>query len=281
MEIKKIGITLNVDAKKFSAIKLEALEFRKIILKEFIKRKKESSFINKGDVGKNAYLAELFITKILDGRIDEEFDSENMTKEEIEKQKQTMRDPQLWVRIINYLFDNEAKSGLGYYVQTVNGAFKFYLSGKYQAFGNKGTGISAQDYILLKEIVLWKEYDAKCCFQLWLCKLYLYIYSNHNWSEKKESYIYSKFIDNFKKPPQIRSIVIATSAQLRGLLLDFESFLKTWPDIVDIDYIFNYKEFKKICEEKGVTFNKTFFVGKDLNDIVSEALYTFLNIPEE
>src|SRR3989304_6310406 len=179
METSKIGFNLK---RKVEPSEAEINNFVRAVAGEFFRRKKDSAdgLLSKQERAKNGYLAKLFISKILDGRIDEEFDS-SMSKDEIEKHKRIMRDTRLWIKIINFLFDNTVKSGFGYYVQTVNGAFKFYLSGKYQAIGSSNGQLLAQDYLLLKEIRSWKEYEIMCCFNLFLCKIYEYLNPNNKW----------------------------------------------------------------------------------------------------
>ena len=101
-----------------------------------------------------------------------------------------------------------------------------------------------------------------------------------DFNNKELYYKYCGYFQSSSPIPKIQKVVIDNDSLLRGLLLQFRIPFQEFCILkgFDIDLIFDYGNFVQICEEKGVDYEEVVLHGKDLNDIISEAMDKFTKV---
>jgi hypothetical protein len=243
-------------------------------LRERSKLPNSTGVILQEEKAKNIYLAKLFFRKIKKRELEIE------TTEDINKIYKQYEDVEFWKDKISYMFKYADSDALKFYSQTVKGAIGFYFK-HYQRLKNivESKSLSSDEKEIQAFVRAWKREDAINCFYCYLVKIYRHLKPQVNYATRQDYYKYIKYISSISTP-KIKNIVLENSPLLRGLLLSFKDKFEQWCLIkeVNIKDIFDYEEFEKLCEEKGVEFENSLFDGKELNDIISDAMYKFTQV---
>ena len=240
-------------------------------LKERLKLPNSSQVISQDEKMKNIYWAKMFYRKIKNRKLEIEGDNIDFIYKQYEN-------PDFWKDKFAFMFKYADATTLSYYSQTTNGAFGFYFS-RYQRLKNvvEAKDINAEDKAILASIRSWKKEDAIACFYCYVVRLYRYLSPINDYPNRQIYYSYIKFLCNIAKVPKIKPVTLENSSLLRGLLLQFKERFIEFCLIkgVDINTILDYKEFEELCESKGVDFEDSVLLNKELNDIIGSAMEKF------
>lgn len=240
-------------------------------LKERLKLPNSSQVILAKDKMKNIYLAKMFYRKVKNKTLEIEGDNIDFVYKQL-------ANVDFWKDKISYMFKYADATTLSYFAQTVNGVFGWYFS-RYQRLKNmvEAKDINAEDKMLLASIRSWKKEDAINCFYCYVVRLYRYLNPVNDYPNRQIYYNYIKYLCNIAKVPKIKPVTLENSSLLRGLLLQFKERFTEFCIMkeIDINTILDYKEFEELCELKGVDFEDSVLLNKELNDIIGSAMEKF------
>lgn len=259
---------------------IEESKYAQQIVNHFFKERSSlpnsNGVITKEERIKNLYLAKLFYRKVKLRNLDIEF----IDGVDIEKFYRELEDPVFLNDKVSFMFKYADSTMLNYYSQTINGAIGFYFKHYIRLKAVINTpSITSEEKQLIATIRQWKKEDAINVFHLYIAKIYLYS-SGEKFNPQQVYYRYIKYLRTTNNIPTLLPTVINNSHILRGLLFQFEEMFSQFALIkaFDINLVFDYTAFKKICEESGADFEPTVFENKDLNDVISEAMYKFYKL---
>ena len=279
----KLNLKKDIEEIKKSSSYLDLIKFNfvKTVCLAFYNRKKQLKIIlTREDAAKNHAVAKSYFDKF-QFNIKEIIDTDGLKSEEILELQKRLLNPQLWKEVIDYLFDNLAVEENSWYVQTVGGAFKYYLKGKYN-IKQATKRYSSEDYALLKELQSWKTQQIVDLFHFYVCRVYRTLYPEQAYEYKKLFYSYTKFVSLHEdRIPRIKSIVVLKLPLLRGLLLSLEDKFKEWQQFLEFDYtmFIDYKKLQEISNEYGAEFLES-IVNKDLNDLIADSMDKFCKMKD-
>ena len=239
------------------------------------KAKREKSFVINGvEKYKNSNLAKIFYKDLVNRRLELEF------TEEIDEEKyySQLSSVEFWKEVIDFMFSYADIDTLRFYSQTVRGVFAFYFKHyiRMKASIDSRT-LDAEEKILQATVRKWTKQDAVAVFYLYLVKLYFALKQDNSQKYNQKYYVYVKYLKTEDGIPKIHNVVLENSQVLRGLFLQFSVGFSEWMTKWDlnIDDYFNYYEFSKLCETRGVLLSPE-ITNRPVDDILYDAITTFV-----
>jgi len=276
MNLKDVLIRVDEEKKDF-----EELQFSRRVTNYFMKRRSSvfSTMVTNQERAKNAYLCKHKFRAIKNKNFEKivegfEFPDNLDSDKEYEK----MRNPEFWIGIIDFMFRYSEDKQLYYYTQTINGVFLYY----FKHYGRtksliESKSLSGEERLILSSIRHWKNEDVINCFYCYIIRLYYKLNPLFRNIKKKEYYRYVIYTAEKDEIPRLTDVVLQNNHLIRGLLLSFEPAFKAWADSWEFDLatVFNYEDFKKLCEDKGVVFDDS-VTDKDIDSIIESAMIKFV-----
>jgi hypothetical protein len=273
-ERKMLALTLKSDSIDY----LESA-FASKIVGYFLKKKAEYEKADgypKSERPKNIYLAKIFYRQVKFRNLDIDFVDESR-KLELYKR---VEDLEFWKEIIDFMFKYADPDTLKFYTQTIRGVFSFYFK-HYNRIKSSmdARNLDSEIRLIQASVRKWTKQDSVAVFYLYLAKLYLHLKPPD--SPLTFNTIYYSRVTYLEAAlnvvPKIRPVVLENSMVLRGLLLQFSEQFRDWMVKwnVDINDVFDYEEFKELCNKRGVLLSSE-VINRPLNDILYEALSMYV-----
>lgn len=238
------------------------------------KAKREKNFAITGvERGKNNSLAKTFYRSVVNKTLDVEF-LEKIDEEKYYKQIQSV---EFWKEVIDFMFSYANVNTLDFYSQTIRGVFAFYFKHYFRMKASlDARDLDSEEKLMQAIVRKWSKQDAIAVFYLYLTKLYFGLKQDSSQKYNQKYYVYVKFLKTENNIPKIHNVVLENSQVLRGLFLQFSVGFSEWMTKWDlnIDDYFNYYEFSKLCETRGVLLSPE-ITNRPVDDILYDAITTF------